>query len=108
MYNLRFHNELTIYEQNITCHISNDEFNLSYNPTLLKHGIFDGSDFNSQSFSTPLPEVKDFVTSSFFEPYVTTVGLYNDNNELLAVAKLAQPIPLSQNTETTIHIKYDK
>jgi len=49
----------------------------------------------------------DYVTSSFFSPYVTTVGLYNNNQELLAVGKLAQPLPTSQTTDTTILINLD-
>jgi len=35
------------------------------------------------------------------------VGLYNDANELIAVAKMAKPIPKSANTEMTIVIKID-
>jgi hypothetical protein len=39
--------------------------------------------------------------------YVTTVGLYNNNKELIAVAKLAQPLPLSSVTDTNIIINLD-
>jgi hypothetical protein len=35
------------------------------------------------------------------------VGLYNERSELLAVAKLAQAIPLSSVTDTTFVVKYD-
>jgi hypothetical protein len=55
-----------------------------------------------------LPQVKDFATASYFEPYVTTIGLYNEQDDLLAVAKFAQPIPLSQNTDMTFVVRYDK
>ena len=48
-----------------------------------------------------------FATSSYFAPYVTTVGLYNDNFELLAVGKLAKPLPTSRTTDTTILINFD-
>jgi len=48
------------------------------------------------------------VTGSDFSPYVTTIGLYNENQELLAVAKLAQPLPTSQTTDTTILINLDR
>lgn len=106
-FKISFQNEVTIYEQNVICHVDDNEFNLSYNPTLLKSNFKSGS-FESQSFSTPLPEVKDFATGSYFEPYVTTVGLYNEQNDLLAVAKLGQPIPLSRNTSMTFIIRYDK
>jgi hypothetical protein len=107
-FNISFQNEVIIYEQNVICHVKDNEFNASYNPTLLQNNLFTGSTFISQSLNTPLPELKYFATSSYFEPYVTTIGLYNEQNDLLAVAKLAQAIPISQNTDMTFVIKYDK
>jgi hypothetical protein len=107
-FNISFQNEVVIYEQNVICHVRDNEFNLSYNPTLLDGALFSGSYFPSYSLNTPIPEVKDFVTSSFFTPYVTTIGLYNEKNDLLAIAKLAQPIQLSQNTDMTFVVRFDK
>jgi hypothetical protein len=40
-------------------------------------------------------------------PYITTVGLFNDDNEMLMVAKLAQPILKPKNIPITIRIQYD-
>ena len=105
---LSFQNEAVIYEQNVICHVKDNEFNASYNPSLLQNNLFSGSGFYSQSLNTPLPQLKNFATSSYFEPYVTTIGLYNEQNDLLAVAKFAQPIPISQNTDMTFVIRYDK
>ena len=87
-----FKNEHIIYENEIRCKIGENEFNMSTNPTITTD--------NSGS-------LRDFATSSFFAPYVTTVGLYNERNELLVVAKLAKPLPLSSTTDTTIIVKYD-
>lgn len=39
--------------------------------------------------------------------YVTSVGLYNDDNELLAIAKLSQPILKSKSREALIKVKLD-
>jgi len=49
----------------------------------------------------------DFATGSYFSPYVTTVGLYNESYQLVAVGKLAQPIPISLYTDTTFVINFD-
>ena len=49
----------------------------------------------------------DFVTGSDFKPYVSCVGLYNEDNDLIAVGKLAQPIPLSKTIDTTFQINFD-
>jgi hypothetical protein len=89
---LSFKNEHIIYENEIRCKVNENEFNLSHNPTLTTD--------NSGS-------LRPFATSSNFSPYVTTVGLYNERSELLAVAKLAQAIPLSSVTDTTFVVKYD-
>jgi hypothetical protein len=89
---LSFKNEYIVYEQEIRCKVGENDFNMSMNPTI--------STDNSGS-------LRNFATSSFFAPYVTTVGLYNNRNELLAVAKLAQPIPLSSTTDTVFVVKYD-
>jgi hypothetical protein len=89
---LSFKNEHIIYEQEVRCKVGENDFNMSMNPSI--------STDNSGS-------LRDFTTGSFFAPYVTTVGLYNNRNELLAVAKLAQPIPLSSTTDTVFVVKYD-
>jgi hypothetical protein len=91
---ISFQNEHIIYENEIRCIIKESEYNLSYNPTLLSGSYTTGS-------------LKDFATGSSFYPYATTIGLYNDDNELLMVAKLGKPIMLSPDTDTTFIVKYD-
>ena len=49
----------------------------------------------------------DFITGSYFSPYVTTVGLYNESNDLVCVGKLARPLPISLYTDTTFMINFD-
>ena len=74
------------------CDVRSGEFNHSQNPS-----FFTGSN-------------AELVNSSFkTEPvtYITTVGLYNDNNELLAVAKLSQPFKKDPNTEALIKVRLD-
>jgi hypothetical protein len=89
-----FQSTRTIFETQYKCTIRPDEFNYSLNPSLIS-GSTDGTPYN-------------FVTGSYFAPYVTTVGLYNEKQELLAVAKLAQPLPTSRTTDTTIVINIDR
>lgn len=89
-----FQSSRTIYETQYKCTIRPDEFNFSLNPSLIS-GSTDGTPYS-------------FVTGSYFSPYVTTVGLYNERQELLAVAKLAQPLPTSRTTDTTIVINLDR
>ena len=90
---LKFKNEYRIFENEIICKITDNEFNYSQNPTIT----------TDQSGS-----LRDFATGSEFTPYATTVGLYNEANELLLVGKLGQPIPLTNNNNTTFIIRFDK
>ena len=49
----------------------------------------------------------DFITGSEFSPYVTTVGLYNANHDLVVVGKFPRPLPISTYTDTTYIINFD-
>ena len=91
---ISFQNEHIIYENEIRCIVRESDFNLSYNPTLVTGSYESGS-------------LRNFATGSAFQPYVTTIGLYNDNNELLMVAKLGKPIALSSDTDMTFIVRYD-
>jgi hypothetical protein len=98
----------TIYETQYKCTIRPDEFNYSLNPTLLSgSGYTNPVNSNGQPVNTS-GDVVDFVTGSSFAPYITAVGLYNSNNELLAVGKLAQPVPTSRTVDMNIVINMDR
>ena len=106
---ISFQNEHIIYENEVRCIVKESDYNLSYNPTLLKYKgqyIVSGSSGYTLTGSFD-STVKDFDTGSFFQPYVTAIGLYNDDNELLMVAKLGKPIVLSSDTDMTFIVKYD-
>lgn len=90
---LSFSSSYTIYETQYKCTINSDEFTYSQHPTLLS-----GSD----------GDYYDFATGSYFAPYVTTIGLYDDAYNLIAVGKLAQPLQTSRTTDTTILINIDR
>jgi len=47
------------------------------------------------------------VQHSSWKPYVTQIGLYDEFDDLLAVAKLAQPIKLSDEIDTTFVVRFD-
>ena len=91
---ISFKNEHIIYENEVRCIVRESDFNVSYNPTLVTGSYENGI-------------LKDFATGSTFQPYVTTIGLYNDENDLLMVAKLSKPIVLSSDTDMTFIVKYD-
>tara|TARA_B100000902_G_scaffold399683_1_gene471806 strand:+ start:8700 stop:9704 length:1005 start_codon:yes stop_codon:yes gene_type:complete len=84
--------EEEINSTNFFCRVNNKRYNFSANPT-----FFTGSD-------------GAFTNATFFKDpkvYITTVGLYNDDNELLAVAKLSKPVLKSYSREAIIKVKLD-
>ena len=77
---VKFNSTQKIYEMEIYCTAKEGEFNLSWNPTLRS-----GSSLYTS-------ELKGFVTGSEFCTYPTTIGFYDDDSNLVAVGKFAQPI----------------
>ena len=96
-----FSSSYTIYETQYKCTIEESEFGFSQNPSIISSSLT-----GNENTSSGVPY--DFATGSYFSPYVTTIGMYNNNHELLAVGKLAQPLPTSQTTDTTILINIDR
>ena len=74
------------------CRIQNKDYNFSNNPTFFTSS--DGSFTNDSFYKDP-------------KVYITTVGLYNENFELLAVAKLSQPLQKSFAKEAVVKVKLD-
>ena len=101
-----FSSSYQLYENQYKCTINNSEFNVSYNPTLLSGSNY--YEYSSSIFLQPENgDLKEFTTGSSFTPYITTVGLYNQDRELIAVGKLAQPLPTSNTSDTTILVNID-
>jgi hypothetical protein len=102
-----FQSSRLIYETQYKCTIRENEFNYTLNPSVISGSNFTNPLLSSSSLNKS-GQVYGFVTGSVFAPYVTTVGLYNENQELLAVAKLSQPLPTSRTTDTSILINLDR
>lgn len=78
--------------------VMNRDFNYSNNPTYVWDGT-DGKHPKGQIYNN------DFITDP--KTYITTVGLYNDTNELVAVAKLSRPAVKSFDQELLIKVRLD-
>jgi len=100
-----------IYTHNYHCRVRESEFNFTYNPSALtsslKTAYYNDGEIYISSSAYANGALNDNLTGSYFQPYITTVGLYNDANELIAVGKLGQPIPKSANTDMTFIVKID-
>ena len=74
------------------CRSISSEFNYSENPSFITGST--GEVIYSQFINNP-------------QTYITTVGLYNDSNELLAVAKLSRPLQKDFTSELLVRVKLD-
>ncbi len=98
-----YSSSITIYEQQYKCTILENEFGVSTNPSLLTGSANTVEDNYDRRNTRYYP----FATGSFFTPYVTCVGLYNEAKQLVAVGKLSFPLPISQFTDTSILVNFD-
>jgi len=84
-------NEETITSDYIFVRVRNNDFNYTTNPSIINSN---GEFYYSTLVNNP-------------QTYITTVGLYNDRNELLAVAKLSKPLKKDFTKECLLRIKID-
>jgi hypothetical protein len=88
---LIFKSTKEIHTHNTHCTVLAEELNYTLNPT------------------TTIANTSGSIAAKFladeFTPYITSVGLYNSSNELIAVGKLAQPTPKSDQTDMVFVVK---
>ena len=84
--------EETITSDFVFVRARNSEFNYSENPSYI-------------SGSTGEVIYNYFINNP--QTYMTTIGLYNDSNELLAVAKLSKPLNKDFTKEALVRVKLD-
>lgn len=89
--NIQFNNTTELNSSIYFCRANHNEFNYSSNPTYVE-----SSKIIVKNISTDAPV-----------SYITTVGLYSADQELLAVAKLSEPLKKSVDNELTIRVRLD-
>jgi len=90
---LNFKNTHVIEEHEYMCNATKYEFNATTNHSVL-------SNIENKT-------MHGFVSSSAWNPYVTTVGLYDNDNNLLAIGKLGQAIKKSEKFDTSYVVRFD-
>tara|TARA_R100000322_G_scaffold169314_2_gene141199 strand:- start:292 stop:1419 length:1128 start_codon:yes stop_codon:yes gene_type:complete len=91
IYSLSFNNTTELNSTVYFCRANHNDFNYSSNPTYLS-----GSKIRVKQSSTDTPVA-----------YATTVGLYSADNELMACAKLSEPLKKDPTTEFTLRVRLD-
>jgi hypothetical protein len=119
-FTLNFRSTKTIYENEIFLSVLENEFNVSQNPTAVDFTA-DGSIgkiklHNIRSTINPL-KVGGFAdylysgsvdpTGSYLAPYITTIALYDDGLNMVAVAKFPQPIKSLPDYPINFIVRFD-
>lgn len=94
-YTLQFNGTTEHTIHNYQCVVEDEEYNMTFNQSARKN-----QDKNN-------PRLKGFATASDFTPYITTIGLYSDQNELLAVSKLANPVKSPTDLDIVFNVQFD-
>lgn len=91
MLSVNFSNTTELNSTIYFCRVGHNDFNYSTNPTYLKDSRIRVKDRSSDA---PVS-------------YITTVGLYSSDNELLAVAKLSEPLRKDPTNDITLRVRLD-
>ena len=88
---LSFNNTTEINSKIYFCRVPHNKYNYSSNPTYTS-----GSKIRVKEVASDTPR-----------SYITTVGLYNSQNELLATAKLSEPLMKDPSNELILRVRLD-
>ena len=111
-FQLDFRSTVTLYENEIFLSVKEDEFNFSQNPSAHNNGFV--KDIQSSLNPNVVAKFSDFEfsssvdpTGSYLAPFITTIGLYDDTNNMVAVAKLPRPIKSLPDYPVNFVVRFD-
>ena len=106
-FNLSYRSTKTIYENEIFLSVLENEFNVSTNPTEVNWN-------SNRTYGQVKPEFWDYdysssldPTGSYLAPYITTIALYDNELNIVALAKLPQPIKSLPDYPLNFIIRFD-
>ena len=132
-FTIKFDSTQTIYEREYVCRAGENEFQHTTNNSVKQgfsssigisgfqhslegHSIYDTFDYNIVGYSTSSWSTSGYeigtqligeASHSDFATYVTNIALYNDENEILAVGKLAKPVKNDKELSLAFVVRFD-
>ena len=118
-FTLNYRSTKTIFENEIFLSVLENEFNVSQNPTAVDYDSSGYGKIKLNNFTSSLDTNKkggfaDYEysssldrTGSYLAPYITTIGLYDDELNMVAVAKLPQPIKSLPDYPVNFIVRFD-
>lgn len=112
-FSLTYKGQHTIYENEVMVRVPKSTFNISTNPSSVYRpatGIVNECNTDggaAESYNRPGDYIKTGFISGTLNPYITSIGLYNDKGEMLAVGKLAEPVEKRDDIDMNFIIRWD-
>jgi hypothetical protein len=132
-FTIEFDSTQTIYEREYVCRVDENDFQHTNNKSIKQgfsssvaiegfqhslegHSIYDTFNYNVVGYSTSSWSTSGYeigtqligeASHSNFATYVTNIGLYNDQNELLALGKLAKPVKNDKEMSLAFVVRFD-
>ena len=99
----------------LLAHAAKGEFNHSNNPTYVQYGQNKTPDSGSVAFIEPELEIKNTTYSQYPDPtgsfqkttYISKIGIYDENKNLIGIATVAKPVKKTENQQYTFKLKVD-
>ena len=119
---INYKGQHTIYENEVLVRVPADQLNISVNPSATwrlatgdnnacnTNGSLTGDAYtpaSAEQDALPGDLRKTMFLSGSAYPYITTIGLYNDAGEMLAVAKMSMPIQKRDDIDMNFVIRWD-
>ena len=99
----------TIWENEVLCRVPLDEFNVSINPSAT-YKVPQGKNKTLCKTGKAKNGPGEFILPEFtasLKPYITSIGLYDDKMQMLAVGKLSQPIQKRDDIDMNFIVRWD-
>ena len=113
IFTVKYKGTHTIYENEVMVRVPKGACNISVNPSAVYRPA-SGLDNNcnedgkgAEQFNRPGDFRKSMFLSGSAFPYITTIGLYNDKAQLLAVGKLAEPVQKRNDIDMNFIVRWD-
>ena len=116
-FHLHFESTSEVNTKLMFCTAPRGELNQSENPTFYTKDSFKSIEFTGSagSFIEPVRIIKNIASASYQDPtapfekttYISKIGLYDEDKNLVAVASLARPVKKTESRDITFKLKLD-
>lgn len=106
-YSIKFNSLQTITSTSYRLNVKPNEYNQTNNPTI-RVKVSGSNGHPGETNIDQSPVGRGFITGSTFTTFATEIGLYDDNYQLMAIAKLSQPVKIRKDIDYFFNVKLDR